>query len=77
MKSTIFVYSQFSRKVSAEIGAGDDNWDFNSATIPDMINFTVAAVLGPDHYNLDAPIKIQFVGPGKRSVIERIQSSNK
>ena len=71
MKSTRFICSPTKRRVEAEMGAGDDNWDFNSATIPRIINATVAAVFGPDHYNLEAPIKIVFTGPGKRVFIER------
>ena len=71
MKSTRFYYSRASRRVDAELGAGDDNWDFTSSTIPRVFNAAVAAILGPDHYNLTAPIKIRFIGSGRRSVAER------
>ena len=71
MRGTKFTYSKTVREVEAEIGAGDDNWDFESGTISSFLNAAVAAVFGPDHYNLEAPIQIQFRGPGKRSVAKR------
>nr|WP_143548004.1 hypothetical protein [Rhodopirellula sp. SM50] len=67
-RNTVFVVTSAERRVEAEIGAGDDNWDFNSSTINPVINATVATLLGPDHYNLTAPIRIQFRGTGKRMV---------
>jgi hypothetical protein len=66
MRTTEFVVTPSKRWVQAEIGAGDDNWDFNSSTIPAVVNATVATLLGPDHYNLEGPIVFQFRGPGKR-----------
>jgi len=71
MAGTRFCNAPTVRRVDAEIGAGDDNWDFESATIPDVVNVAVAVLLGPDHYNLENPIKIRFTGPGKRSVVEQ------
>jgi hypothetical protein len=68
---TKFIKSDTLCRVEAEIGAGNDNWDFNSGTIPDVVNVTVGVLLGPDHYNLEKPIRIQFTGPGKQSVVER------
>ena len=53
-------------------GAGDDNWDFESANVPRILNSTVAAIFGPDHYNLTAPIQILFRGMGKRSGASRV-----
>ena len=70
MKSTRFIYSATLRRVEAEIGALDDNWDFESSTIPSVLNAVVAATLGPAHYNLEAPIRIQYRGPGKFSVAQ-------
>lgn len=69
MASTRFTYSRGKRSVVAEIGARDDNWDFNSKTIPPIIEGTVAVLLGPGHYNLTAEIKIIFYGAGKLSVV--------
>ena len=71
MKTTKFIYSELIRRVEAEIGAGDDNWDFESSTIPRQVNAVVAAIFGPDHYNLEAPIQLLYRGPGKRSTAER------
>lgn len=66
MKSSQFTYSEKSRDVRAEIGALDDNWDFNSGTgVAQVLNPLVAATVGPDHYNLEAPIIIRFIGPGR------------
>ncbi|MCA9139696.1 MAG: hypothetical protein KDB00_23150 [Planctomycetales bacterium] len=65
-RNTAFIVTSTERRVEAEIGAGDDNWDFNSSTINPVVNATVATLLGPDHYNLTAPIKMQFRGTGKR-----------
>jgi hypothetical protein len=70
MAQTRFYNGNVLRRVDAEIGAGDDNWDFESDTIPPVVEVGVAVLLGPDHYNLDKPIKIRFVGPGKRSIVE-------
>jgi hypothetical protein len=67
MKPTAFLYKPRRREVKAEIGAGDDNWDFESSTIPKVVEAAVATVLGPDHYNLEGPITINFRGPGKKS----------
>ncbi len=65
---TRFVNAAGGRRVEAEIGALDDNWDFESGNVfAQALNGIVAAVLGPDHYNLTGPIKIRFTGPGKRS----------
>jgi hypothetical protein len=71
MKGTRFINAAAFRRVEAEIGAGDDNWDFNSSTVSNRLNRTVAVLVGPDHYNLTAPIKIQFRGPGKTSIAEK------
>lgn len=71
MPSTKFIYTKDLRRVEAELGAGDDNWDFNSSTLPKFVNATVAAVFGPDHSNLTAPIQIQFRGSGKSSSVEK------
>lgn len=71
MSGTKFIYETNIRRVEAEIGAGDDNWDFNSATIPTIVNATVGVIFGPDHYNLEAPIQIHFRGDGKRSIAQR------
>ena len=70
MKSTRFIYSATLRRVEAEIGALDDNWDFESSTIPKVVNAAVAAAFGPAHYNLEAPIRIQYCGPGKLSIAQ-------
>jgi len=67
MSSTRFINQPAFRQVDAEIGAGDDNWDFDSSTIPLAVEAGVATIFGPDHYNLDGPIQIRFIGPGKRS----------
>ena len=72
MSSTRFIYRQDVRRVEAEIGAGDDNWDFESSTVPRVINGVVAALFGPDHYNLEAPIEMRYRGPGKQSVAQRV-----
>ena len=71
MRSTVFVVDPTFRRVEAEIGAGDDNWDFNSSTIGGPLNATVAAIFGPDHYNLTAPIRIQYRGTGKLVSVQR------
>jgi hypothetical protein len=71
MRGTRFTVAKSLRRVDAEIGAGDDNWDFDSNTIPRFVNAAVAAIFGPDHYNLTKPIQIRFRGPGKRSIAER------
>ena len=70
-RNTVFVVGTNERRVDAEIGAGDDNWDFNSSTINRVVNATVATLLGPTHYNLTAPIKILFRGAGKRMVASK------
>lgn len=65
---TRFVNTGTSRRVEAEIGALDDNWDFESSNrVAQAANAVVAAALGPDHYNLTAPIRIRFTGAGRRS----------
>ncbi|MCC6509522.1 MAG: hypothetical protein IT423_10465 [Pirellulaceae bacterium] len=64
-RNTFFVVTSSERLVEAEIGAGDDNWDFTSSSIPRVVNATVATLLGPTHYNLTKPIRMQFRGPGK------------
>lgn len=71
MRNTIFYVEANMRRVEAEIGAGDDNWDFESSTINPLVNATVATLAGPDHYNLTGPIKIQFRGQGKRMVASK------
>lgn len=70
--TTSFSYEPHLRQVDAWIGAGDDNWDFESANVPRILNATVAAIFGPDHYNLTAPIQILFRGVGKRSGASRV-----
>lgn len=67
-RNSTFIVSSTERRVEAEIGAGDDNWDFNSSTINPVVNAAVATLAGPDHYNLTAPIRIQFRGRGKLMV---------
>ena len=71
MKSTTFKYEDGLRQVDAEIGARNDNWDFQSATIPDFLNRLVEIILGPSHNNLDGPISLNYTGPGKKSLAER------
>ncbi|MCA9710973.1 MAG: hypothetical protein KDK70_34345 [Myxococcales bacterium] len=71
MASTRFQETRESKLVIAEVGAGDDNWDFNSSTVPRVVNMAVATLLGPAHYNLTAPIQIRFVGRGKLSIAQR------
>jgi hypothetical protein len=74
MRGTRFVYSEKAREITAEIGALNDNWDFESSTgIARVLNPLVAATVGPDHYNLEAPITIRFTGPG-RVVRELVQA---
>ena len=69
--NTVFVVTGSQRRVEAEIGAGDDNWDFNSGNIPRVVNAAVATILGPAHYNLTSPIKILFRGVGKRMIASK------
>ena len=71
MKSTTFKYEDGLRQVDAEIGARNDNWDFESATIPDFLNRLVEIILGPSHNNLEGPISLNYTGPGKKSLAER------
>lgn len=67
MRSSQFTYSEKMREVNIEIGALNDNWDFESGTgIAKALNPLVAATVGPDHYNLEAPITIRFLGSGRR-----------
>ena len=72
MAGTRFFYSPPYRRIEAEIGAGNDNWDFESLTIPRVLNAAVAAIFGPDHYNLTAPIQIIFTGPGRRVSVSKL-----
>jgi hypothetical protein len=74
MSDTKFIVARTFRKVEAVIGAGNDNWDFESDTIPHGVEVAVAAILGPDQNNLEAPIRIQFTGPGKRSVATSLRT---
>ncbi len=67
-RNTVFVVTSSERRVEAEIGAGDDNWDFSSSTINRVLNAAVATLAGPHHYNLTSPIQILFRGTGKRMV---------
>ena len=69
-KGTRFINSSTVRRVEAEIGAGKDNWDFNSSNVWRLVNASVAVLIGPTHYNLEEPIIFYFTGPGKRSVAE-------
>jgi hypothetical protein len=71
MRNTVFVVDPTYRRVEAEIGAGDDNWDFNSGTISLPLNAAVAAVLGPAHSNLTGPIRIQYRGTGRLVSVQR------
>jgi hypothetical protein len=71
MQRTRFTCNESTRRVDAEIGAMDDNWDFNSSSIPPILNATVATLLGPDHYNLTEPIRINYTGPGRMAFVER------
>ncbi len=68
---TVFVVTSTERRVEAEIGAGDDNWDFNSRNVPRIVNAAVAALAGPAHYNLTGPIKLIFRGPGKQMIASK------
>jgi hypothetical protein len=70
-RNTVFVVTSIERRVEAEIGAGDDNWDFDSSTISSGVNAAVATLVGPDHYNLTDAIKIRFRGPGKRMIASK------
>lgn len=65
-RNSLFIVTATERRVEAEIGAGDDNWDFESSTINPVVNGTVGTLFGPDHYNLEAPIKFLYRGTGKR-----------
>jgi hypothetical protein len=68
MAGTRFINASGGRRVEAEIGALDDNWDFDSGNgVAQRLNGLVAVLLGPDHYNLTREIRIRFTGPGKRS----------
>ena len=69
---TRFLYEPRLRRVDAYIGAGDDNWDFDSDNVPPLLNASVAAIFGPDHDNLTAPIQILFRGKGKHSGASKI-----
>src|SRR5690242_2338636 len=70
-KSTRFVRKPEKREVYAEIGAGDDNWDFESSNWKaKILNPGVFAVF-VDVYNLEAPIQINFVGSGKTSTVAK------
>lgn len=71
MAGTRFIYAPPRRQIDAELGAGNDNWDFNSSSIPRAINGAVAAIFGPDHYNLTAPIRMIFTGPGRRVSVSK------
>lgn len=71
MAGSRFTYTPELRRVDAELGAMDDNWDFESSNIPDVVQVLVAAALGPDHYNLEGPIRLRFTGPGRNSMVER------
>ncbi|MEQ9406722.1 MAG: hypothetical protein RIK87_03310 [Fuerstiella sp.] len=71
MRSTVFVVDPRFRRVEAEMGAGDDNWDFNSSTISGPVNAAVATILGPAHYNLTAPIRMLYRGRGRRASVQR------
>lgn len=66
-ETTFLTVPGVGRVVDAEIGAGDDNWDFESSTVPDWLNTLTAKLVGPKVYNLKKPITIRFTGPGKRS----------
>lgn len=66
MRSTRFHHNAKGRLVEAEIGAGNDNWDFNSSNVPVIVNALVKTLFGPDHYNLTAPIQLRYTGSGKR-----------
>jgi hypothetical protein len=74
MAGTKFIYDASGRlrTVDAEIGALDDNWDFESSTIPGGLNAVVGTLFGPDHYNLTKPIQMRYRGPGKRSVVTQV-----
>ncbi len=70
MRNTRFVATTSGRRVEAELGAGDDNWDFNSSSIPNVVNAVVGTLLGPAHYNLEGPIQIKFTGAGRTAIAE-------
>lgn len=73
MKGSRFTCSEKMREITAEIGALQDNWDFESDTgVARVLNPLVATTVGPDHYNLEAPIVIRFIGAG-RIVREQVQ----
>jgi hypothetical protein len=69
--TTVFEVTSTHRRVEAEIGVGDDNWDFSSSTINPVINATVAVLAGPTHYNLTQPIRLIFRGTGKQMVASK------
>ncbi|HEV7405589.1 MAG TPA: hypothetical protein VGO11_21770 [Chthoniobacteraceae bacterium] len=67
MRGTRFLVAQHLRRVEAEIGALDDNWDLESGNwLVNRVNFLVAVLIAPDNYNLTAPIQIRYRGPGRR-----------
>ena len=72
MRGSTFLYSPKLRRVTAEIGVVDDNWDFESATIPDWLEIIVNAAVGPTHYNLEGPITFRFRGAGRTSIAEKV-----
>lgn len=67
--SSVFYSGALLRYADVEIIVEPDNWDFESDTVPQWLNDIVKDLLGPGRYNLTAPIKLEFYGPGKRSVI--------
>jgi hypothetical protein len=80
MSGTRFIFSSHVRRVEAEIGVLDDNFDYQSANIPQPIEVIVAGTMGPAHFNAvpipgdvgaqDRTIKLLYRGPGRKSVAE-------
>lgn len=76
MSNTYFMFRDGSLLISAEIGALDDNWDFQSdSRIAKLLNPLVSVLYGPEVNNLEpnkskgsssGKIFIQYRGAGKR-----------
>lgn len=65
MATSTFVVVGKQRTINAEIGALDDNWDFESGdSLANFLNPVVEALVGPGNNNLKKPIQIRFFGSG-------------
>jgi hypothetical protein len=69
MPGTEFVVINGVPQVRAVIGVSGDNFDFESANIPDVINDSIAAALGFDPEGVT--IEIEFVGQGKTDIVDK------